>query len=373
MTDHQSAPEPTTSQIPIFDGHNDTLLSLDRTGRSFFERSDEGHIDLPRAREGGLAGGFFAVFAPDPGVEPDLSDDNAAEEDIDATAVRISDRYRDPSAMPPPMSLAYAQSTAMRMIAHLFRLESASNGTAKVVRSAAELRHCLDAGILAMELHIEGAEAIDPDLDALEILYQAGLRSIGINWSRPNRFGHGVPFAFPSSPDTGPGLTDLGKALVRGCNQRRILIDLSHLNEQGFWDVAALSDAPLVATHANAHAICPSSRNLTDKQLDAIRDSGGIVGLNFHVGFLRPDGAPNPETPMSVMADHVDYLIERLGTDKVGFGSDFDGAMMPVAIGDVTGLPHLIDELRGRGYDDPTLRLIATDNWVRVLEATWGE
>ena len=371
MAENQPADD-TTTCIPIFDGHNDTLLGLDRGDRSFFERSDEGHVDLPRARAGGLAGGFFAVFVPDPGIEPDLTGDKAEEEDIDTVAVRISDRYRDPAAMPPPMSLAYAQSRAMRMIANLFRLEAAANGAVKIVRTAAELQHCLATGTFAMELHIEGAEAIDPDLDALEIFYQAGLRSLGITWSRPNRFGYGVPFGFPSSPDTGPGLTDLGKALVRACNKRRVLIDLSHLNEQGFWDVAAITGAPLVATHSNVHAISPSSRNLTDKQLDAIRDSDGLVGLNFHVGFLRPDGERSAETPLSVMADHLDYLIERLGVDKVGLGSDFDGAMMPAAIGDATGLPHLIGELRGRGYDDATLRLIAAENWLRVLEVTWG-
>ena len=112
-------------------------------------------------------------------------------------------------------------------------------------------------GNLAAVLHIEGAEAIDPELEALEVFYAAGLRSLGPVWSRPNVFGHGVPFRFPSSPDTGPGLTDAGKELVRACNRLRIMLDLTHLNEAGFWDVAALTDAPLVATHSNVHALCP--------------------------------------------------------------------------------------------------------------------
>jgi membrane dipeptidase len=145
--------------------------------------------------------------------------------------------------------------------------------------------------VLATILHFEGAEAIDPQLNALEVFYQAGLRSLGLVWSRPTAFGHGVPFAFPHSPDTGPGLTDAGKQLVRACNRLGIMIDLSHLNEQGFWDVAELTNAPLVATHSNAHALCASSRNLTDKQLDAIKESDGMVGLNFAVCFLREDGA----------------------------------------------------------------------------------
>ncbi len=378
MTSTESARDqevPTLGSIPIIDGHNDTLLNLPRTGRSFFEQSDQGHIDLPRARAGQLAGGFFAVFVPDPSVEladPTAADDQAPES-VDAAAVRATQRYSDPSNLPPPMSLEYAQRVTLRTVAQLFRLEAAADGQAKVVRTAAELQHCIETGVFAMELHFEGAEAIDPALDALEVYHAAGLRSLGLTWSRPNIFASGVPFTFNASPDTGPGLTDLGQDLVRACNRLRITIDLSHLNEQGFWDVARLSAAPLVATHSNAHAISPSTRNLTNKQLAAIRESGGMVGLNFHAGFLRPDGAADPDVPLSIMVDHVDHLVERLGDDKVGLGSDFDGALMPAAIKDATGLPRLIAALRQRGYDDATLRRICYENWIRVLNVTWGQ
>ena len=373
MTEYASATPQYPVHPPIFAGTNDTLLSLARTGRSFFERSETGHVDLPRARDGGFAGGFFAVFVPDPGVEPPTpSADQADKEEPSAAAARVVARYRDPATAPPPMPLEHAQREALAMVADLFRLEAASDGAAKVIRTAAELRSCIADGVLAMELHLEGAEPIDPDLDALEVLHQAGLRSLGITWSRPNRFAHGVPFAFPSSPDVGPGLTDLGKELVGACNRLRILIDLSHLNEAGFWDVARLSDAPLVATHSNAHALSPSARNLTDKQLAAIKESGGLVGVNFHVGFLRPDGEPNPATPLALLADHVDYLMQRLGPAGVALGSDFDGATMPNDLPDAAALPRLLTELRGRGYDEETLRGIAWENWARVLERTWG-
>ncbi len=350
--------------IPVFDGHNDTLLNLPRTGRSFFERSATGHIDLPRAREGGLAGGLFAVFVPD----PPPAGAAAADPDPD----RLMTTYGDPATIPPPMPLAHAQREALRMIARLCRLEAESAGAARVVRSVAEIRRCLAEGVLAMVLHVEGAEAIDPELDALEVFHAAGLRSLGPVWSRPNRFAHGVPFAFPSSPDTGPGLTPLGEELVRACNRLRIVIDLSHLNEAGFWDVAKLSTAPLVASHANAHALVPSARNLTDRQLAAVRESGGLVGVNFHVGFLRPDGATDPDTPLSRVAQQVDYLLEKLGPHGVGLGSDFDGATMPRDLGDAAGLPKLLAALRARGHDEATLRDLAHENWLRVLERTWG-
>lgn len=355
-------PKPDMTSIPVYDGHNDTVLNLRATGRSFFDRGVQGHIDLPRAREGGLAGGFFAVFVPDPATPPATG----TARDPGAMSERVA-----AGTLPPPVPLADAQPYAMTELARLLRLEAESGGTVRVVRTATELRRCLAEGVFAVQLHLEGAEAIDPGMDALEVFYAAGLRSIGIVWSRPNAFAHGVPFGSPS-PDTGPGLTDAGKDLVRACNRLRIMLDLSHLNEQGFWDVAAISDAPLVATHSNAHALCPSSRNLTDRQLDAIRESSGMVGVNFHVGFLRPDGQRDPDTSLEIVADHVDYLVERLGPDKVGFGSDFDGATMPAPLGDAAGLPRLLATLQARGYDDATLTLLAHENWLRVLEQTWG-
>ncbi len=352
-----------TGALPIFDGHNDTLLSLytgERgQGTTFFERSEKGHIDLPRAREGGFAGGFFAVYVP-----PEKE-----REHQDRSQFATPDGFEVP--LPPPLERAYAQRLAIGISASLFRIEAASGGQLKVVRTADELVACLRDGVIAAILHFEGAEAIDPDLNALELFYQAGLRSIGPVWSRPTVFGHGVPFAFPRSPDTGPGLTDAGRELVRACNRMGVMLDLSHMNEQGFWDVARMSNAPLVATHANAYALCRSTRNLTDKQLAAIKESDGMVGLNFHVGFLREDGGDDANTSLDVMVRQIDYLVEHLGIDRVGFGSDFDGATMPLEIGDVSGLPKLVAALRAHGYDDAALRKLAHENWVRVLRKTW--
>jgi membrane dipeptidase len=222
-------------------------------------------------------------------------------------------------------------------------------------------------------MHIEGAEAIDPACEALHVFHAMGLRSLGPVWSRPTVFGHGVPFAFPAGPDTGPGLTEAGKRLVRECNALRVMIDLSHLNEKGFDDVARLSDAPLVATHSNAHAVTPSTRNLTDRQLDAIRESGGMVGLNFATVFLRPDGRRDPAMGWEPLLRHLDHLIGRLGEDHVGFGSDFDGATVPEGITDVAGLPRLLAALRAHGYDEALLGKLAWRNWMGVLRRTWGE
>jgi membrane dipeptidase len=351
------------SAFPVFDGHNDTLLSLHLAergkDRSFFLESETGHLDLPRARRGGFGGGFFAIFPVDPQA-PSMEDRLVTTE----TGYEVL-----PFAAIDP---AQAQQFTVSVAARLFRLEAESAGQVKVARSVEAIRSCLQEGTLAAVLHFEGAEAIDPQLDALEVFYQAGLRSLGIVWSRPNAFGHGVPFKFPSSPDTGPGLTDAGRELVRACNRLGILLDLAHLNEQGFWDVARLSQAPLVVTHAGVHALCPSTRNLTDGQLAAIKASEGMVGLIFETANLRADAAEDANTPLDVLIAHLDYLVEHVGIDGVGFGSDFDGGITPPQdLRDVTGLPALLAALQARGYDDEALRKITHENWLRVLGKTW--
>jgi membrane dipeptidase len=350
---------------PIFDGHNDTLLDLfmpraKTLPRTFFERAASGHVDLPRARAGGLGGGFFAIFVPNrfrkghPRPRP--------------TRTPEGEVWPLPGAVEQPYALEFT----VRMAAELFRLEETSQGQFKVVRSAAETEECLRSGVLAAILHAEGAEFIDPSLYALDVLAAAGLKSLGLVWSRPNAFGTGVPFNFPGTPDIGPGLSEAGQALVRRCNQLRVLVDLSHLNEAGFWDVERLTDAPLVATHAGAHACSPTPRNLTDKQLDAVGRSGGIVGVNFHKGFLRADGQTRRVTSLSEIARHARYVADRIGIDHVGLGSDFDGASMPEDLRDAEGLPRLLDALRAAGFDEPALRKVAHENWLRVLRATWA-
>jgi membrane dipeptidase len=350
--------------IPVFDGHNDTLLNLhlpDRgEGRSFFERSDLGHIDLIRAREGGFGGGFFACYTPNP------EDDGWNEE----SALTVTENGYEVSGAP-PLDPEYAQDFTDGLVKDLYHLAKESDDALRIVRTADDLEMCLREDVMAAILHFEGAENLGLDPGALESYYEKGLRSLGIVWSRPNAYAEGVPFTFPSSPDTGPGLTDAGRELVRECNRLGILVDLSHINEKGFWEVAEISRAPLVATHSNAHALCPASRNLTDRQLDAIRDSDGMVGVNFAIGFLREDGGESEDTPLETILRHVDYLVERVGIDRVGFGSDFDGAKVPEGIGDVSGLPDLLAILREAGYDDASLRKLAHENWVRVLRSTW--
>lgn len=347
----------------VFDGHNDVLLRLWRNaakgGDPIAEMVDgtaSGHIDLPRAKAGGLGGGFCAIFVPSPGeFSLPKPDGNGA--------------FASP--LPDQLDRSMALDTTLAMAAVALQLDRA--GAWKLCRSTTDIKAAFAARTFAALLHIEGAEAIGADLSGLEVLYAAGVRSIGPVWSRNNVFAHGVPFAFPASPDTGGGLTDAGKELVRACNRMGILIDLSHMNEKGFFDVAKTSDKPLVATHSNAHTITPSTRNLTDRQLDAIRDSGGVAGLNFAVSFLRGDGQERADTGISQMVAHIDHMVKRMGIDHVALGSDFDGATIPADIGDAAGLQKLVEGLQNAGYGERDLAKICRENWLRVLASVWHE
>lgn len=347
----------------IFDGHNDVLLRLWEHAKQgidpvaeFVDGTNKGHIDAPRARKGGLAGGFCAMFIP-------------PNEDYPARELDKNGHYNIP--MVGPLEQPAALNTALEMAAIAFRLERA--GALSICRSTAEIRAAMAAGRFAAVLHIEGCEPVADDLSTLETLYAAGLRSLGPVWSRHNRFGHGVPFAYPSSPDTGPGLTEAGVELVKACDSLGIMIDLAHITEQGFWDVERASTQPLVATHSNAHALTTISRNLTDRQLDAIRERKGIAGLNYATTMLRPDGLENADTPLSDMVRHIDHMVERMGIDCVALGSDFDGATIPAAISDAAGNQALVEALRGAGYGEEDLAKLCRENWLRLLKTVWRE
>lgn len=363
--------------VPVFDGHNDVLMQLwlnhhQNPEQAFLEGPACGQMDLPRCREAGFAGGLFAAYVPSPSLSDSPEEASIVPQSGVDTRFLVEGIKKHPDFYPTP-DINSARDVTIGMMAFLLRIEKASAGAVKICRTAQEIRECIKNESLAVVMHIEGAEAIDPDLYLLDVLYQMGLRSLGPVWSRPNIFGHGVPFKYPSTPDLGPGLTDLGIKLVKACNQKRIMVDLSHLDEKGFWQVAKHSDAPLVASHSNAHALSAQSRNLTDKQLAAIKESNGFVGVNFGMSFLREDGQKSPDGTVMEMVRHVDYLVEKLGEDHVGFGSDFDGVTLTPDMVDVRGLRKLEAALRSAGYNQHVLEKICHKNWIAVLERTWGE
>jgi membrane dipeptidase len=319
----------------ILDGHNDLALRV-------WLGQEPVHIDLSTAGEAGFDGGFFALSA-------------------------VGGPFEHPASVPYdlPLGEPVPYEKARRDVEG--QLEALEGLDVSIVRRLDDIF----PGRVNAIVHFEGAEAVAPDLSNLDDWFARGLRSLGIVWSRPNAFGEGVPFRFPSSPDTGGGLTGAGRDLVHACNRLGVMIDVSHLNEAGFWDVASLSQAPIVATHSNAHAVCASTRNLTDPQLDAIGESGGVVGINFATMFLRENGMPGTDAPLETIVRHIDYVASRIGVEHVAFGSDFEGAEVPGVLGGAAGLPRLVDALRVAGHDDASLELITHGNWLRLLERTW--
>ncbi|WP_286133000.1 dipeptidase [Labrenzia sp. DG1229] len=344
----------------VFDGHNDVLSALERFGVDeavqLFEFGCDTALDLVKAQRGGFAGGLFAVYVPD--------DRNPANLETLREAT-----YHIPN--PKPIHWTDALARIKGQVALLLELKS--RGLLKLCLCSADIRQAMNSNRLAAVLHVEGADLIDPELHVLELLYAAGMRSLGLVWNRPTIFAQGVPYSFPSSPNIGDGLSKLGRQLVLRCNQLGIIVDLSHINEAGFWDVAEVTSHPLVASHSNSHAICPHARNLTDNQLRAIASTNGIVGINFSVSFLRDDGRKLSDVPIDQVLRHFDHLLGILGEDCIGLGSDYDGTITPREIADVSTLPKLINAMQKHGYGDELVEKICRANWLRVLKTTWEE
>jgi membrane dipeptidase len=265
----------------VFDGHNDVLFRLWQNAAKgadpvaeFIEGTRQGHIDMPRAAKGGLVGGLCAIYITSASMPDEQRDENG--------------HYAIPLCK--PLERAPSLDIALDMASIAFRIERA--GGWKICRTGADIDAARAEGKFAAVLHMEGCEAIDADLAALDVFYAAGLRSLGPVWSRNTVFGHGVPFAFPSSPDTGPGLTEAGKRLVKECNRIGIAIDLcAHHRERllgrgqsptGRWCRATPTR---MRWYADQRATSPTSSS------HAMRESNGLVGAQLrrhHAAAGRP-------------------------------------------------------------------------------------
>ena len=329
------------------DGHNDLLMQLwlkhpDQPEAFFFGRNEEGHLDFPRIKRGRLGAALFAIFVPPESY--------------------VAQHF--PHRLP---ALQDKVQVMWQQLAILERLERFSAGRAKICRTAVELQQCLHQDVLGMVAHIEGADALDTDGELLQAFQQAGVRSCGPFWNTPNAFGEGITGSFPGSPDSGPGLTPEGIRFIRQLQSLKMLTDVSHMNQRAFYDTACYSQQPLVATHSNAHALCPQPRNLTDEQLKVIAQSGGLVGVNFGNAFLRSDGRRDENTPLTEITRHLCYLIDTVGEDHVGFGSDFDGTAVPTMLKDVTGMTLIEQSLYDEGVSERVIRKVCHGNWLRIL------
>jgi len=326
---------------PVFDGHEDFITQakggpvggpLPTAGRDLLERSQTGHVDLPRAMDGGLGGCFTSIW---------LSNERA---EMNALAYAI-DEMND-----------------------VFQVADRSEGRFRVCRTVPEIRRAWAEDAFASVFMLEGADPISWSLKELRIFYELGMRLLAPCWSRSTIFAHGVAFA-GSLPET--GLTDLGRQLVHECDRLGIILDVSHINPAGFWDLIRESKNPIVASHSCVKAISPHVRNLDDAQIRALAEKGGTIGINFANIFLRPDMEHGDDTPLDLILQHFDYVVNLVGDAHVSFGTDFDGTDIPAVVKDATGLPVVLRGLKQRGYSDDALDRVCNGNFLRVAEAAW--
>ncbi len=333
----------------VFDGHCDTLLSVMEQDRPLAQRSDQGHADVPRFLEGGITAQVFALYPP--GVRRGVAIPSWPTPGVEV-------------ANWPPLGSFAPTWQVLRLLDAFYEGMAASPDLILATR-AADVRRAKAEHRLAGVIGLEGAEALRGDLGILRMLYRMGLRNLGITWSLRNEAADGVFEA-----RTGGGLTEFGVRLVREANRLGIMVDIAHLAPAGVRGVLALSETPVIDSHANARAICDHPRNLTDEQLEALAAKGGVIGVTFVPAFV----AQEPERQsVEGLLDHVDHIVHVVGTDHVGLGSDLDGyddtlAGMP----DVTHLPAITAGLVARGYSAEAIGKILGGNFMRVFEQVVG-
>lgn len=233
------------------------------------------------------------------------------------------------------------------------------------VRSVAEFEENRAAGRVSAMLMLEDGVCIEGQMERLYELYDRGVRMIALTWNYENSIG------FPNSPDPAlhaKGLKDFGRDVVTEMQRLGMTVDVSHLSEGGFWDVAELCRGPFAASHSCARALCDHSRNLTDCQLRALGEHGGVCGINFYSRFLR-EGSDH--TGYEDILRHMEHIADKAGIEAVALGSDFDGIDCTLEFGDYAGLPALAERIADRFGADNADR-ICTGNALRVFRDTIG-
>ena len=311
-----------TSFKLVVDGHCDTLTAAPGQNRDIGQLSRHGQLDLPRMVSGGVNVQIFAAF--------------------------ISPRFKD-----------WALKKCLQYIDTFYLLMEKNKETIEPAFNAGGIKAITGAGKIAALLAVEGGEPLTGDLAVLRMLHRLGVRSITLTWNGRNELGDGV-----GEGDEAGGLSLFGRSVVREMNRLGMLVDVSHLSQKGFWDVAEVSEQPFAATHANCYALCNHQRNLTDTQIEHLAKTGGVVGLSFVPAFVHPT-----KPDLKGLIGHVDHIASRFGTQCIALGSDFDGMdeYLP-GLEDANCLPRLAEELLARGYSYDNVSDIMGGNWMRLLE-----
>lgn len=352
-------------KLMVIDGHNDVLITSVLPGRDIGQRMDVGHTDIPRLLDGGVDVQVFAVWSDDKKWQQGAF--QHANDQIDALE-KVITQNADKIAL---------------------------------AKSSADIERIKNEGKIAALIGVEGGNMIESSLSNLEALYQRGARYLTLTWN------YNLPWATAAAiEDSKPaheqrGLSKKGKEIIRKMNELGMMVDLSHGSKKLFYDVLAISKKPILVSHSNAAALTPHFRNLDDRQLEALKKNGGVIGVNFYAGFL--DSAYEARVkqlyaehvgvadekmsiskqyraltkeqqylataPLSSLVDHIDYLVQRVGVDHVAIGSDYDGIEAPPQdLEDVSKLPNLTKALLAKGYSDQEIAKIMGLNFLRILK-----
>jgi membrane dipeptidase len=249
-------------------------------------------------------------------------------------------------------------------------------GEMELARTAADVRRIAAQGRLAALLGLEGGHAIENDLENLRDFHRRGVRYLTLSWSNTN------DWADSSGDDARHGgLGDFGRDVVRELNRLGVLVDVSHVSDDTFWDTLEVARAPVIASHSSARALVDVPRNLSDEMLRAVARNGGLVMVNFGGNFLDARKAgngrialdvlrhlgPSP-VPLDLALDHLEHVARVAGADHVGIGSDFDGTIfLPEGLSDVSGFPNVTRGLAARGWPEESIRKLLGENLLRVM------
>lgn len=324
--------------IPYTDMHCDTLM------RAYVDKSDtifelqNGMLDVKRLQKGGALAQFFAIFMLPKYAKKEWRD--AFPEDMDYIKALLQ---------------IYRKTVEMH--------EDVISETKSVSEYVANSNQGRISGILSLE----DGRAVDGKLDNLVWMYEEGIRMIAPLWNFENCFG------FPNSKEVQimqKGLTAFGKESIEVMNDLGIIIDVSHLNDGGFWDIVKLTKNPFVASHSNCRAIAPHQRNLTDEMIRALAEKGGVMGLNFCGPFLNEDGEGR-ESRISQMIKHLKHMINVGGSDVAAIGTDFDGTFGEFEIPECSQMQRLFEAMEKEDFTHEQIEKIAYKNVERVVWEVW--
>jgi membrane dipeptidase len=333
------------SEAIVVDTHNDTILDLMEgpaplhadiatpyvefsLKRRLGERSDKGRIDIPRIRDGGVDCLFFSMY--------------------------VSPTYR-------------ARLRRLMQMLDVFYSELEENSASIILATRYEdVVEAKKAGKIAAILCVEGGEPLEGDMGVLRLLFKLGVRSLTLTHFPRNELGDG------SGSDSGSHLTEFGSRVVREMNKMGMIIDISHLNENGFWDVLEESKSPVIASHSNCKALCGHHRNLSDEQIVGLAENEGVINLNYCAPFIMEGSEFGSINDMKkVLLDdwfsHLEHAINLVGPDHVGLGSDFDICGFP-DLNDITKIPDITGCLVKRGFRDEDILNILGGNNLRVMK-----